>query len=96
MEDNWLKSYKTSKDYSRLKTLLDNGHAIVTIRENGFPKIMFRLNSGKYKFRFDTDVSSSNDNWPSFTEPKEDWAHYCPLSFEELCEKTKLEFLDIE
>lgn len=93
MENNWLKSYKTSKDYSRLKTLLDNGHAVVTIRENGFPRIMYRLGENKYKFRFDDTVSSSNDNWTFYT-PKEDW-DYRPLSFEELCEKTKLEFLDI-
>lgn len=43
-----MKAYKTSKDYSKLKSLLDNGAAIITISNNGILDWASRVNNFYY------------------------------------------------
>lgn len=83
-------SYKTSKDYKRLKELLDKGYDVICIADylwNGTPVSRdichaFRSND---TYRFIARGIEYNSYWP-------DMAHY--ESFEDACEVSNIEFIE--
>ena len=88
-------NYKTSKDYTHLKELLDNGQQVVCFVEwvapskNVFTDIckacVLSPNSPEYRhYSFSARGIGYGDYWPQI----DDW------SFEEHCESLKLEYIE--
>ena len=97
MKTDYLADYKTNKDYSRLKELLDNGKRVLVFSKySGKIAVFFKKNEFIYHFWRSDDFSSSNDTW-NFTpwdEGVEERLGEKQSTFFELCEKYDLEFIE--
>lgn len=86
-----MKGYKTSKDYSRLKELLDKGYAVVCLTTYDFSpgnEVTDVCKATKYDdtYRISARGIEYTSYWPGMHRYK---------SFEEACRESNIEFFDI-
>lgn len=86
-----MKGYKTSKDYTRLKELLDKGYAVVCLTTYDFhagDEVTDVCKATKYDgdYRISARGIEYTSYWPGMHRYK---------SFEEACMESNIEFFDI-
>ena len=85
-----MKGYKTSKDYKRLKELLDKGYEVICIADyNKRDGIVVRDICRAKKFRSAYLVLARGIEYCSFWE-----GMYMYATFEEMCEDSHIEFIE--